>query len=103
MRKGITSTILFNLPDEISVSDLADARITVRQRDENRINRPLDTLTVNTRENSLQMLLTQEEALRLTDECPAEIQLKVKLIGGTVLATPIYRTSVRSILNEEVI
>ena len=103
MRRGITSTVIFTLPNDVSVADLADARVTVRQRDQIPINRTLSEMEVSLSDNALKLHLQQEETLRLTDDYPAELQLKVKFIGGTVLATPIYRTSVRAILNEEVI
>jgi hypothetical protein len=103
MRRGITSTIIFTLPENVSVSDFADARITIGQRDKALVDHPLADMEVNSTQNTLKLQLTQEETLRLDTEIPAEVQLKVKFIGGTVLATPIYRTSVRSILNEEVI
>ena len=103
MRKGITSTIIFHLSSDISVEDIADARITVCQGSHTVANHNLAKLTVNSVDNTMQMTLTQEEALTLLENRPAEVQLKVKFIGGTVLATPIYRTSVRAILNEEVI
>ncbi len=103
MRRGITSTIIFTLPDNVSVLDFADARITVSQRDTALADHPLADMEVNSTENTLKLQLSQEETLRLDTEIPAEVQLKVKFFGGTVLATPIYRTSVRNILNEEVI
>lgn len=103
MRRGITSTVIFTLPETVSVSDLADARISIGQRNKVLIDHPLADMDVDAAENTLKLQLTQEETLRLDTETPAEVQLKVKFIGGTVLATPVYRTSVRSILNEEVI
>jgi hypothetical protein len=103
MRRGITSTIIFRLSSEVSVTDIADARITICQGSHTVADHALADLTVNAGENSLQLTLSQEEALRLLENRPAEVQLKVKFIGGSVLATPIYRTSVRSILNEEVL
>ena len=103
MRRGITSTIIFKLPETVSVTDLADARITVGQRNKALVNHPLADMEMDATQNSLKLRLTQEDTLCLDTDIPAEVQLKVKFIGGTVLATPIYRTSVRDILNEEVI
>ena len=103
MRKGSTSTIIFHLPSDLDMTDIADGRITICQKNEIVINHSFQYLTVNLHNHTLSYTLSQQEALLLQDKYPAEIQLKVKFIGGTVLATPIYRTTVRSILNEEVL
>jgi hypothetical protein len=103
MRRGITSTIRFTLPSEISVSNLIDARITIKQIDCVCADHALKDMKLDTEENALKLQLLQEETLRLDARREAEIQLKVKLRGGTVLATPIYYAKVNEILNEEVI
>lgn len=103
MRKGITSTIIFTLPSEISVSELVEARITVQQRNTVCANHSLSELEMDVENNALKLQLSQEEALRLTADRKAEVQLKIKVRGGAVLATDIHRVDVRDILNEEVI
>lgn len=103
MRRGITSSIIFCWSSDFSVTDIADARITVSQDKVAVADHALNELAVSAANNSLTLALTQEETLRLQEDRPAEVQLKVKFYGGNVLATPIYRTSVRSILNEEVL
>ena len=103
MRRGITSTIRFTLPSEILITDLIDARITIKQRNQVCADHALIDLEADLEENALQLQLSQEETLHLTSQCNAEIQLKVKLRGGAVLATPIYYAKVSEILNEEVI
>lgn len=103
MRRGITSTIIFTLPPEAAVADLVDARISIGQNEKELFSHPLSDMIADSNGNTLSLDLTQEETLLLNPKYSAELQLKVKFIGGAVLATPIYRTSVRKILNEEVI
>ena len=103
MRRGITSSVIFNLPSEIPVSDLVDARITVKQRGCVCADHPLADLEIDAGSNALKLHLSQEETLRLSADTKAGVQLKIKVRGGTVLSTPIHRVEVRDILNEEVI
>lgn len=103
MRRGVTSTIRYTLPQNVQVSDVVEARISICQAHQKIIEHSLSEMVIDTDENTLGVNLTQVEALRLSESRPAEVQLKVKIIGGSVLATPISEVQVHDILNEDVL
>ena len=103
MRRGVTSTLIYTLPQDVLVSEVIAARITVRQGQLKAVERSLSEMEIDASENTLGFQLTQEEALRLSSYRTAEVQLKIRLIGGNVLATSICQVPVCDILNEEVI
>lgn len=103
MRRGTTSTIIYTLPDEVPVAEVAEARISLHQARKAVVDRPLSGMAIDAEANTLGITLTQEEALQLKSGVHADIQLKVKLIDGNVLATSVERLPVYVILNEEVL
>lgn len=100
MRQGTTPTIKMILPDEISVTAVKEAILTIAQHRKEKIKISLSNMKVGADDNSLTVTLLQDETLALDKLCAAEIQLKIK-IGTTVTASNIMYVPVREILNKE--
>lgn len=103
MRRGTTPTLILEMPDEISVSDLSEAILTIEQNKREIITKFLSDMTLDVDGNAMTISLTQEETLELQDSRLAEIQLKIKTVDGMVTASDVIRIAVKEILNEEVI
>lgn len=100
MRQGTTPTIKMILPDEIDVSAVKEAILTIAQHKKEKIKISLAGMKVGADDNSLTVTLLQGETLALDKLCVAEIQLKIK-IGTTVTASNIMYVPVSEILNKE--
>lgn len=100
MRQGTTPTIKMILPDEIDVSAVKEAILTIAQHGKEKIKISLAGMKVGADDNSLTVTLLQGETLELDKLCAAEIQLKIK-IGTTVTASNIMYVPVSEILNKE--
>jgi len=98
MIRGTTPTLTFELPME--VSDISEAWITMAQNGSTVLNKLLSDCTATGKNLSLN--LSQQETLQLNDSLPTEIQLRVKLTGGNVLASKIIKTDTGRILKDGV-
>lgn len=99
MIRGTTPTHIFTLPfDSGEISQLrltySQDGVTVFEKNETEVNRA---------GTQLEYTLTQTESLAFTEQKAVEIQLKIKTIDGTVVASKIMRTNVSTVLNEEVL
>ncbi len=102
MKRGSTPTIVIKLPVEFAVDELEDAVFSVAQQNSELISRPLSAMSVSVADNTLSVILTQEETLLLRHNDLAEMQLKIK-IKGKVIPTDVVKVAVGKILNEEVL
>lgn len=100
MRQGTTPTIKMILPDEINVTAVNEAVLTIAQHGKEKIKISLAGMNVGEDDNSLTVTLLQSETLALDKLCAAEIQLKIK-IGTTITASNIMYVPVSEILNKE--
>ena len=103
MRRGTTPTLILEMPAEIPVKDLDEAVLSVEQRNKKVIEKRLSEMTIDEAANTMEIMLMQEETLLLQDFRIADVQLKVKLADGSVIASDVIRVPVSEILNEEVI
>ena len=103
MRRGSTPTITMTLPEEIPVSGVTAAILTIAQKGKEIIRKELADFTVDATTNTLELPLSQEDTLALDKDIIAEIQLKVKDEAEHVFPSDIIRVPVDRILNEEVI
>ena len=97
MTQGTTPTISIQLPPDIPVSDLTDARLTLCQNGTEKKCVALADLTVDTDTNTLSLTLTQAETLDLSAVYYLDVQLKVNY-NGTIMASQIASYDVNEIL-----
>ncbi len=99
MIRGTTRTVSFTLPFE--ADRLAEAWITLSQQGEVVLNKELKDCT---REgNTVSVVLTQEETLRLKEGSSTEIQLRVRTLAGDAMASRIHSVATGRILKDGVI
>lgn len=98
MYRGTTPTLTFNLP--ISTNTIAGGFITVAQDGRTIIERPMSTWNISDKQVSV--TLTQAETLLLSSDAAAktEVQLRVKTLDGTALASRIFPIRPERILKE---
>lgn len=99
MIRGTTPTLEFTIP--FDTGQLAEAYVTLAQREEVVIDKSLDECTCNG--NKLTVKLTQEETLKLRDESLTEIQIRARTLSGDAVASNIIRESTERILKDGVI
>lgn len=105
MIRGTTPTHKFELPFEVSI--LKDLRISYMQntygQNDNRllIDKKMTDCTLDG--NTVLVKLTQEETLKLKHGMEVKIQIKVLTTEGDVLASTVYKKTVKEVLNEEVL
>lgn len=101
MRRGTTPTITMWIPPEVSCAEISDAIFSIAQSGAEIVTKRFDDMTVNTYDNTISVVLTQEDTLSLNTCSSAKMQVKVK-INNTILASDITTVSVGDILNEDV-
>ena len=102
MIRGTTPTLLFNLPFQTSL--ISNAEILLKYTDSNKtvlIEKTIDECELG--DTTISTVLTQEETLQLPAPTDVKIQLRILTTDGTVMATDIYRVSVKKLLKEGVI
>lgn len=99
MIRGTTPTHIFRLP--IDTGTIKELRITYRQLGHTVLEKTESD--VETQEKTVQFTLTQEEALLFRASYKVDLQVKVLLADGSVMASKIMPVSVSEILNEEVL
>lgn len=104
MIRGTTPTISMKLPSNVPVSAITSAMVSIKQvgRKE-KIDKNLSEMTFDAGENTLMVKLSQAETLSLFAQKTTDLQLKVKMSDGTVLATYPMPIAVVDVINEEVI
>lgn len=101
MTRGTTPKIYMELPKEISVENIKDAVFTMAQGKKEIISKKLNEMEIHASENSLSILLSQEETLLLSDQYVVELQLKLKNHDDVVIASDIARVPIDRILSED--
>lgn len=101
MRRGTTPTIKMGLPAEVSCAEISDAIFSIAQSGAEIVTKRFDDMEIDTYDNTISVVLTQEDTLSLNTCSSAKLQIKVK-INDTVLASDITTVSVGDILNEDV-
>ena len=99
MFRASTPTHYFTLPDEIVTSDIDELIITYAQGEETVLEKRKDDVTIEGKEISFR--LTQEEANKFAPGF-ADLQIRLKMQNGTVIASKIYRIKTEDVLNDEV-
>lgn len=97
--RGTTPTLGFELDIDVGLCD--KIIVTINQLNENIIQISGDRLEILA--NTVNVTLTQEETLKLRRNNDVNIQVKVKLVNGTVMASAIQKIDVNNILNEEIL
>lgn len=111
MIRGTTPTITMKLPSKVSVGDIQTAVVSIQQAGGRKepINKRYDKGLANNdtgidpANNSLMVFLSQEDTLSLVAQKTTNIQLKVKTLDETVLATYPMPLAVVDAIHEEVI
>lgn len=96
--RGTTPTLTFNLP--IEVPQIAAALLTIK---EGNVEIRKELTAMEKGENNLSVKLTQEETLKLMAYDSVQIQLRIRTLDGTAMATEIYSRSIKEILSDGVI
>ena len=100
MTRGTTPTHTFTF--SVDLSDVKDFVITYVQKGKIVLEKKKDDCMISG--STISVTLTQQETLKFDDHTSmVEIQAKVLMTGGTVLASNIFNTYVSRILNEEVL
>lgn len=99
MIRGTTPTLKFTLP--FAVDQLECAWVTLAQNKTVIIDKSMNECTCS--DKVITVTLTQEETLKLDCNCRTEMQLRVKTIAGTSLASRIYTVDTGRILKDGVI
>ena len=99
MIRGTTPTHTFQIP--FSTSLLKEIRISYAQGNSVIVEKSTEDCRLDGTEITVK--LTQEETMRFSETKLAELQLRVKLNDGNVLATPVLRLDVGELLKDEII
>lgn len=99
MIKGTTPTLEFELPFEASL--VKNAYVTLAQKGVIVINKPLKECDHDS--NVIQVKLTQEDTIRLSELDTVEIQIRVLTTYDEALASEIWTTTAERILYEGII
>ena len=99
MRRGTTPTHTFTIP--FDVENVADALIVYAQGDKEVLRKTVRHCHMEG--NTLSVDLTQEETLLFSCKSKAQIQVKVRTGGGSVLVSEILTMDVEKCLSDEVI
>lgn len=100
MRIATTPTHKFNFPEDISVEKIAEAEFVYGQNGKNILKKNLSDFDIDTEDNSLSIVLTQEET-KLFAPGDALIQARIKDKSGTVIASQIIIFGVKPVLDSE--
>ena len=99
IRRGTTRNVSFGLP--VPFGMLKEAWLTFSQRSEEVFTKTLDDMTCDGR--VVWVKLTQENTLKLDENCCVEIQLRGLMTNGEAIASEITKADVDGILREGVI
>lgn len=102
MYRGTTPTFLIELPDSISVSSIDAAFLTFEQNGDTMLEKDLTAMTLDTTNNTIAVVLTQEETLAFAGDKAVRYQLRFT-IGGSAYATQKWQVTAEQILKDGVI
>lgn len=95
MTRGTTPTLTFSFGDDVDISLIDYAEVTIRQKQKNKIIRKLSKDTEN---EEFSVFLSEKETL-LLEAGTCQLQVKIKLHDGGIVASSIETISVNDILN----
>lgn len=95
MTRGSTPTITFSFGEELDVSLVLYAEMTIEQRGKNVI---VKRLALDTEEETFNVFLSEKETLSLK-EGTCRVQIKFKLKDGGIVTSSIETLSVNEVLN----
>ena len=99
MIRGTTPLLEFAIPFDTSL--LAEAYVTLSQKGVVLVDKPLAECKCDA--DKLSVRLTQEETLKLEDDCTTEIQVRARTTSGDAIASAIIRENTERILKDGVI
>lgn len=95
MTRGTTPTLTFSFGDDVDMSLIDYAELTIRQRTKNKL---IKRLAKDVENNAFYVYLNEKETLSLeSGDC--QIQVKIKLTDGGIVASSIETLTVNEILN----
>ncbi len=95
MTRGSTPTLTFSFGEELDVSLVSYAEMTIEQRGKNVI---VKRLALDTEEETFNVFLSEKETLSLK-EGTCRVQVKFKLNDGGIVTSSIETLSVNEVLN----
>ena len=99
MIRGTTPLHIFRLP--FSTENIEKLRVIYSQNNKPVVRKELRDCTLEG--NTIKLKLTQEDTLELDSKFPVEIQVRVLMTGGDVLASFPLETSLYRCLEDEVL
>ena len=99
MQRGTTPTHIFTLPFETNLC--SQIRVIYAQDGKVMFKRDIDSLELQG--NNVIVKLTQQETLSFTTRETIDIQIRVKTLQGDVLASEIFTTRAKRLLEDEVL
>jgi len=95
MTRGTTPTLTFSFGDDVDMSLIDYAELTIRQQLKNKL---IKRLAKDVENNAFYVYLSEKETLSLeSGDC--QIQVKIKLTDGGIVASSIETLTVNEILN----
>ena len=101
MRRGTTPTLIFTIP--YAASMIESGFITFAQRGVVCLEKRIDDEAVELDDYQIQVFLTQNDTLAMTDAAELKIQIRLKLTKGIAVASQVMKTKVGEILKGGVI
>lgn len=95
MTRGTTPTLTFSFGDDVDMSLIDYAELTIRQRTKNKL---IKRLAKDVENNAFYVYLSEKETLSL-DSGDCQIQVKIKLTDGGIVASSIETLTVNEILD----
>ena len=102
MYRGTTPTFAITIPSDIAVSTITAAYLTFSQNGEILLEKELSAMSLDTTNNALLLVLTQEETLLFTTGEMVSYQLRFKT-ASKAYASDIWRTLADRIIKDGVI
>ena len=95
MTRGTTPTLTFSFGDDVDMSLIDYAELTIRQQLKNKL---IKRLAKDIDNNAFYVYLSEKETLSLeSGDC--QLQVKIKLTDGGIVASSIETLTVNEILN----
>jgi len=95
MTRGTTPTLTFSFGDDVDMSLIDYAELTIRQQLKNKL---IKRLAKDIENNAFYVYLSEKETLSLeSGDC--QLQVKIKLTDGGIVASSIETLTVNEILN----
>ncbi len=102
MYRGTTPTFLIELPSDTVVTNIDAAYLTFEQNGKTVLEKDLEAMTLDAENNTIAVVLTQEETLAFASVKAVRYQLRFR-IGSSAYATQKWEVSAEQILKDGVI